>query len=433
MKAKKVIIIGAGPVGCYTAAILGNAGLKVEVFEKMKQSDVKKDIGIIHFDVQDYDPLGLPRPPKDHPLYLGTFDTLWQIPFDTTVRMPIHYPTDIVYMTPFINWVADYALKSGNVTFHYEHPFESPLVEGDRVVGARIGQGIGDVCGDLVIDCSGRYAVVRNALPPECGLPPLVCREGRLFRLHMERWKCTSDFPQGSNTYVSFKGFANQIMPDETLVGASTLKSWDETRIHFQEMLKAQKLDQIAHSVQGVLGGEVPYEFPPASLVCNGFLSIGDSAFQNKPFNGEGMSSGMKAAQLALPAILEAARANDFSRERLWAYNVAFYHGFGADFAMIRGTGETLVALTPEEFNWMFEHGFMNEKMLQSTWETYKAGFNIKMVKSVFHGFKKWGLFKKIIGGILLGMKLQGIYKKYPKIPAGLEAWFQKFQKALSS
>ena len=51
-----VIIIGAGPVGAYTAKIIGEAGIKVKVYEKDAKDKVKINVNIIHFDVQDYIP-----------------------------------------------------------------------------------------------------------------------------------------------------------------------------------------------------------------------------------------------------------------------------------------------------------------------------------------------------------------------------------------
>lgn len=428
-----VIIIGAGPVGAYTAKIIGEAGIKVKVYEKDAKDKVKINVNIIHFDVQDYIPLGLDPTSKSHSFYIDTFEKMWQVALDDSKKFAIDYPTDILYMNGFIQSIVKQAEKSGNVEFFYECPFEKIIVEGSAVVGAVIGGGIGEVRSDLLIDCSGMEAVVRNSLPLECIVDKLKARDGRIFTLHMEHWICKSEFPQGSNTYCCYKGFANQVAPQETLIGVSTLKGLEHTKNFHKEMKKAQKLDLIDHEIKAVLGGRVPYDFPPASLVGDGFLSIGDSAFQNKPFNGEGMASGMKAAQLALPSIKKAIETKNYSRKTLWGYNVSFFRGFGSDFALIRGTGETLVELTPEEFNWMFENGFIDQKMMESTWKTYKAKTGPKIIVTGLKGLKNGKLFRKILGGIALGGKLQKHYKKYPKSPEGLAQWKEKFHKILNS
>jgi flavin-dependent dehydrogenase len=422
-----IVIIGAGPVGCYVAKILGEAGVKVDVYEKNAKENVKKNVGIIHFDQKDYSILGLPEPPKTHPCYIGTFETLWQVPLEESKKFAIDYPTDILYMNEFISYIAEQAEKTGNVRFHYNSAFETPVTEGSKVIGAKI-SGVSEIVrSDLLIDCTGMWAIVRNSLPDACGVPKLIARSERIFTLHMEHWRCKSEFPKGSNTYCCYKGFANQTDENQTLVGVSTLKGWDYTRKFHKEMIKAQKLDSIEHDVIQVLQGEVPYDFPPVTLVGDGFLSIGDSAFQNKPFNGEGMASGMYAARLALPVILNAIKNNDFSRKSLWAYNVTFFRGFGADFAMIRGTGETLVELTPEEFNWMFENGFIDKKMMETTWRTFKAKTGPKIIITTFKGFKRWSLFKRILAGIKLGTDLKRLYRSYPKNPNGLAEWADKF------
>ncbi len=428
-----IVIIGAGPVGCYTAKILGEAGIKVDVFEKNAKENVKKNVGIIHFDQKDYSILGLPAPPKSHPCYIGTFDKLWQVPLDESKKFAIDYPTDILYMNEFISYIANEAEKTGNVRFHYNAAFDSPIIKGSQVIGAYISGMSEPIRSDLLIDCSGMWAIVRNLLPEECGIPKLIARRNRIFSLHMEHWRCKSDFPKGSNTYCCYKGFANQTGENTTLVGLSTLKGWDFTRKYHREMLISQKLDSIEHDVKEVLEGEVPYDFPPITLVGDGFLSIGDSAFQNKPFNGEGMASGMYAAQLALPVILKAIQNNDFSRQALWPYNVAFFRGFGADFAMIRGTGETLVELTPEEFNWMFENGFIDKKMMETTWRTFKAKTGPKILITTFRGFKRWALFKRILAGINLGTKLKRLYRNYPKNPNGLKSWAAEFHSLINN
>jgi len=424
-----VIITGAGPVGCYTAAILGYAGIKVGVFEKRKKRDVKKEIGIIHFDVRCYKPLNLPRPLNNKDVYIGTFEKLWQVPLNEEDKFAVDYPTDILHMNEFINWIAKYAKESGNVEFHYETPFEAPIIEDKKVIGAKIGGNIGDVYANITIDCSGMHAVVRNSLPEKCNVSSLIPRNERTFTVYMEKWKCTGKFPQGSNTFVSYKGFANQVGSDLTLIGTSTLKGREYTRKMHKEMVERQKLNEITHTIVETLEGEVPYDFPPSSLVGDGFLSIGDAAFQNKPYNGEGIASGMEAANLALPIIVGALKKQDVSRENLWDYNVSFFRGFGADFVMIRGAGETLVELNSDEFNWMFENGFIDKSMLFSTFTTYKAGISTGLIKSAIKGFKNRTLFKKILRGIRLGMALSRLYKNYPKDPSKLPDWEKKWAK----
>jgi flavin-dependent dehydrogenase len=79
--------------------------------------------------------------------------------------------------------------------------------------------------------------------------------------------------------------------------------------------------------------GRTPYRRSPFSLVANGFMVMGDAAFQTKPFSGEGVTSSFTACRIAAEVAVEALRAQDVSREALWPYNVRYFRDQGAKFA----------------------------------------------------------------------------------------------------
>ena len=354
-----------------------------------------------------------------------------QIPKTEELKFAVPYETDIVKMNPFNRWIIDFAQESELVEFFFEHSFESPIIENDSVIGIKI-KDKGEFHGKLVIDCTGRFAVVRNSLPNSLGLLPLRARPQRMFTVYMQRWRCNGDFPKGSNTYVCYKGFANQCGEKITLVGASTLLGLEHTKKVREQMIQ-HHLSDVEHKVLDEFWDEVPYDFPPSNMVANRFMTIGDSAFQNKPFNGEGMSSGMEAARVALPTILRAIMDGKNTREDLWQYNVDYFTGIGAKFALIRGTGETLVDLSPEDFNWMYKSEFLTKKDMLDTWTKYEVKKGIgSILKTFFRGMSNIKLFKKVIAGLLLGFKLNKLYKKYPETPEDLDEWELKFEKLIN-
>jgi flavin-dependent dehydrogenase len=427
-----VVIIGAGPVGCYTAALLGQAGLKVNVFERRQRKDLGKEIKYIHFDVRCYAPLGLPQPQKDAPFYVRTFEDMRQVPLTTRKSFSVNYPTDMLELPGFIEWMADFARKSGEVKIYYETPFEKAIIKENKIIGIQI-KGMGSVLAPITIDCSGWHAFVRNSLPPECKISPLTLRPNRLFTVYMEEWQCSGDFPKESNTFVCFKGFANQLQSDTTLVGASTLAGMSQSK-ETQKRMADVHLPNVSHTVIGTYGGDVPFDFPPNSLVGDGFISIGDSAFQNKPFNGEGMSSGMQAAQIAVPVIISAIWNKDVSINALWEYNSNYFKTIGRDFAMIRGAGETIADLAPEDFDWMYRAQFLSQKDMLSTWTEYRVKKGpISLIKSLFKGVNNLAVFKKILKGLQLGMKLKKLYGQYPSKPEELPQWESKFKRIIQS
>ncbi len=427
-----VIVIGGGPVGSYFAGQMGFQGYTVHVFEKRKRNDVRKELGYIHFDVPCFEQLSLPRPILDRRIMKGTFNENWQIPLSEDLKFQVPCRTDILSMNGFSRWVARHAESSGNVMFHYESPFVRPIIGGSRVVGAEI-EGYGEVFAGIVADCTGREAVVRNSLPRECGVSPLSARPLRTFTLHMERWRCHGSFPQGSNTYVCYKGFANQVGPAETLVGLSTFGDLRHTRDVHRDFI-SHHLPGVEHSVASVYNGSVPFDFPPASLVGDGFISVGDAAFQNKPFNGEGIASGMEAARIAVPVIAEALRNGPVLRKHLWHYNSAYFRGIGAGFAKLRGICEMLADLSPREFDWLYRMKFITRKDMVAMWLKQKSAKGTwEIIKMTLNGLRNREMFKKLIDAFRLGGSLGSLYRIYPLLPAKIEEWESRLDTILLS
>lgn len=426
-----VIIIGGGPVGSYLAGQLGLLGCSVHVFEKRKRGEVKKELGYIHFDVPCYGQLSLPRPGPVGRVLKGTFTENWQVPLTEELKFQVPCQTDILSMNGFSQWIARHAAGSGNVVFHYEAPFVRPVTDGTRVTGAVI-EGIGEAHGRIIVDCSGREAVVRNSLPGECGVARLSARPLRTFTLHMEKWKCPGDFPRGSNTYVCYKGFANQVGPSETLVGLSTFGSMERTREVHREFV-SHHLAGVDHSVKSVYAGTVPFDFPPASLVGDGFASLGDAAFQNKPFNGEGIASGMEAARIAAPVIAEALRDGPVSRKSLWHYNSAYFRNVGAGFAKLRGICEMLVDLSPVEFDWLYRMKFITPRDVMAAWLKQKSAKGPwDVIQMTLRGLRNRELFKRIIGALRLGVSLGALYRAYPLLPSRIGEWESRLDAVLN-
>jgi flavin-dependent dehydrogenase len=425
-KTTDVLIIGGGPVGTYTARQLGEQGLKVIIAEARPQKAIGTEITYIHFDGRYYAPLNVPKPDPASGVIIRTFHDMWQIPLDESRKFSVPYDTDMVDYPKFVQYLHKWAEETGTVQFLFDSPCESVLCENGYVVGASI-KNHGVIRAKIVIDATGRFAFVRNHLPPDMGIPPLKTRPGRMFTVYMEEWECEGEFPKGSNTHVCFKGFANQLRENTTLVGASTLNGVAASQ-EMQQKLVAYHLPNLKHKVLGKYYSDVPFDFPPSTLVGNGFVSVGDAAFLNKPYNGEGIGVGMEVARLAIPIIVDAIRSNDVSQEKLWSYNYQYFTGIGAQFALIRGAGETLVQFTPEEFNWMYENDFLSAKDMEDTWNKYfvQKSFG-SILKIAWHGLKNWKVFSGVVKGLILGQKCATLFKKYPKDPKNFPSWNEKW------
>lgn len=79
--------------------------------------------------------------------------------------------------------------------------------------------------------------------------------------------------------------------------------------------------------------GSVPLALPPARLVTDGLMLVGDAARQVDPLTGGGIINAMTAGQLAAQVAAEAIAAEDTSAEVLGCYEEAWRQGTGRKMA----------------------------------------------------------------------------------------------------
>jgi digeranylgeranylglycerophospholipid reductase len=86
-------------------------------------------------------------------------------------------------------------------------------------------------------------------------------------------------------------------------------------------------------SVVTLITGGVPVALPPAPLVTDGCVLVGDAARQVDPLTGGGIANGMAAGRLAGRVIAEAVGAGNVSQAALRPYEQAWAEGIGREMA----------------------------------------------------------------------------------------------------
>jgi flavin-dependent dehydrogenase len=161
----------------------------------------------------------------------------------------------------------------------------------------------------LVVDASGIAAAVRTLLPADFGVENQRVPAEDCFFVCLElRDELPEGVPTGSNGYMFHKAFWNKSWGDGAILGIGQPNSFDYAWGKHKEWREEYFGDpgKVIKRRQGV----VPYHRPPFSLVGDGFMVIGDAANQNKPFSGEGVTSGFTACVIAAEvAIRRCARA----------------------------------------------------------------------------------------------------------------------------
>jgi digeranylgeranylglycerophospholipid reductase len=86
-------------------------------------------------------------------------------------------------------------------------------------------------------------------------------------------------------------------------------------------------------SMVTLIAGGVPVALPPAPMVADGCVLVGDAARQVDPLTGGGIANGMAAGRLAARVIAEAIEAGDVSQAALRLYEQEWDEGIGRGMA----------------------------------------------------------------------------------------------------
>ncbi len=190
-------------------------------------------------------------------------------------------------------------------------------------------------------------------------------------------------FPKGLNFYPYHKAFWNPSRGTGSILGIGQPGSYDYAWQKHAEWREEYFGDpgRVVKRAQG----RTPYRRSPYSLVGNGFMVMGDAAFQTKPFSGEGVTSSFTACQIAAEVAAEALKRNDVSRHALWPYNVRYFRDQGAKFASLFVQLPAAAELSRREVDYLFQKDliFSSEDFFQMNLN-YETEMNAG--KTALHG-----------------------------------------------
>jgi flavin-dependent dehydrogenase len=276
----------------------------------------------------------------------------------------------------------------------------------------------------VVVDATGMARAVRRQMP--CLSLP---NEGSPFSVYMEYW-ADADVPPGKGIH-SFAGpnVWTAEYPGYWIVGIGHPGPLDRARSLHQAWVRKHLpgKKKVLRAVTGV----IPYSFSPATLVDGGVLVVGDAAATNKPFNGEGISSGMNLVEVAagvMPAAVEAGG----SRGALWEINRRYFPDQGAKFGFLRAMGLCLQELEEEDLNAAFRAGIINGEDLRQTFLQYEVRKPLR--KWLGPAARMAGTGRpalKYFRAVLRAGRLARLLKHYPA-EAGFPRWEEKYRKQVA-
>jgi digeranylgeranylglycerophospholipid reductase len=308
------------------------------------------------------------------------------------------------------------------------------ILEGGRLVGVR-----GELDGQpfeahapLVADASGIKAEVRTRLPAEFGVENDPIRDSDRLFVCLEYREDTGGgrYPSGSNFYPFHKAFWNLGPGEQVILGIGQPGSDDYAWQKHREW-REEYFGDPGRAVRRCQG-TVPFRRSPFSLVGDGFLAMGDAAYQNKPFSGEGVTSGFAACQIAAEVAIAALAKGEPGRAALWAYNTRYFRGQGAKFAAGLAQLPATAELSRSDVDWLFRHRLI---FTRRDFEALNLHYEIpmdlaatltmglKMVGGVLgRGFSAQSL-RRLLSVSGLASKIKKHYQQFPEDPAGFAEW----------
>jgi digeranylgeranylglycerophospholipid reductase len=424
------IVVGAGTSGCYFAWRLSQAGFRPIVLEKQRLVELGQAIDIFHMDEVRFDEFGLSRPAGDELIAYHPTGLAWSP--DRQVQNEVHYAFYVMHKPAFQQRLHRYVLETGGEILEGVEVVE-PIVEDGFVVGVQArkdGQSL-EARGRIVVDASGIDGVVRTRLPVGLGVEiDPISADDTLFVCLEFRDDLGEGLPTGLNFYPFHKAFWNPSRGSGAILGIGQPHSYDYAWQKHREW-REEYFGEPGRVVKRTQG-RTPYRRSPYSLVGNGFMVLGDAAFQTKPFSGEGVTSSFTACQIAAEVAAEALRVGDVSRGSLWPYNIRYFRDQGAKFASMFVQLPAAAELSRREVDYLFH----NDLIFSS--EDFRQ-MNLHYATEMDLG-KTLSLASKLLWGVLSGQfssaslkgllkvsstadKIRRLYERFPEDPTAFEVW----------
>ncbi len=423
-----VIIIGAATSGAYFAKKMASKGYSVIMLEALTKEKLGTRMDIFHVTKTDLKTFDIPQVKEGDGAWAFEFtDNHFSSPSNKYI-VPTTSEIVGLHMHEYVALMVHDAVESG-AEIEYGAKFKEFVFKKGRISGVRYetSEGIKEISGKVVIDCSGSRAAGRCALPNGYGIENFELKDEDMFYVILRYAKF--DKPQINNFWLNTKSWYAPFSMDDTekIIGTGATKSFasaEEASAKLDENTSKGKFTLLRTEK-----GTTPYRRPPYSLVADNFIVTGDAGCLTKPDCGEGVTSSMVMMDIAIDVLDKALKSNDVSKEALWKINREYNRKQGADFSFVRAFLTKVVKAMDSEIEYCFANGIIFNK-------TFLDGekVSVKDIKDVIVGITsavaKKNISKKtisaVISGVILGAALKTLYMNYPDSPEKLPEWVKK-------
>ena len=408
-----ILIAGASTTGSWFARRMAEKGFRVLMIEKEEQNDVNRNYDIIHFGKADMEKFGMEIP--------ATTDKDWGFTFASSVILSpygnfpkIGQPAPVVgvHKHDYIMRMNRYAEEAG-VKIIYGAAFNDFIYdENKRIIGASYNtkNGTQEALARIVADCTGIPSAARTKLPDTSVVENYKLTNKDIFYvvLYYVEYEDKNVKPRALDAFcMQYKAWSAPSGNDHgAILGIGAGYGYDYAEEIFKDYIK--NIKRPAFKVEKVEKGMTPYHRTLYSCVDDGFIAMGDAAFLTKPTCGEGVTSSMVQAEIAVDVISDLLKKDDYlTKEALWPINCRYMKAQGKDFDALRPMLFGVISADYDEAEYLFANDcIFSTKILGGMGEELNltAGDIAKMLAVIGKGVATKKLRTETVGKIVKGL-----------------------------
>ena len=297
-------IVGAGVAGSTCAQVLGEAGIKVALFDNSHPRE-KACGGLLDYRVVDE--FSIPKQVLEN-------EIKWILAerYAFQKRLFIEPSMYIVSRKDFDNYLLERALRNNNVVFYKEKVNHLSRGKNDWILTTNKDRSIKVKC---LIGADGCPSIVRRYVSKPIDAKLVVPTVGYIFQCSskylQENFEPNTGEVYYSHTYVRKKGFI-WIFPKKTSInfGIGAMESGRELKLSLDRFLFSHTAGKRLRTLKGHLyAGLVPHiwqkDFFDNPCTGNNWALIGDAAGHVTSIGGAGIYYAMKGGMLSAQAFLQ--------------------------------------------------------------------------------------------------------------------------------
>lgn len=444
MEKYDVLIVGGSTTGCWFADRMAKEGAKVLVIEKELPDDVSRSYDIFHMGEGEMMQFGLDIPEDGvQPREFRFGNSNMISPYGTYRKKGADSPVIGLHKHDYIMLMAEKA-KAGGAEIIYGAEFTDFVYDANgKIAGAKYKTADGEqvAYAKIVADCSGIPSVARRKLPDTSPVCNFKITPADIFYvvLYYVKYLDENVKPrEHDGFFMQYKAWSAPAGEGyDAILGIGGSYSYE----YSEEIFNTQFMKNVKYPEYEVLKvekGMTPYHRSVYSFVDDGFIVMGDAACLTKPTCGEGCTSSLVQAEIAVEVISKLLKEKlPLTKENMWSINKRYMKAQGKDFDSLRPLLMGVITLGLDEVEYMFANDIVFSEALFGAMDgnnlTLKGSEIANWLAQIAAGVAKKKIrmssIKNLVKGLAQSAEVGALYDKYPEHPEDFAAWKAKADK----